>query len=47
VFLVAIIIIDLVPQYIFGQLSRMKVLATSCVLFALLVLAAASARWIF
>jgi len=45
VFLVAAILIDLVPQYIFGQLSRTKVLATGTVLFALLVIVLASARW--
>jgi hypothetical protein len=45
VFLVAIIIIDLVPQYLFGELSRMKVLVTGIVLFALLVVVVASARW--
>ena len=33
-------ILDLVPQYIFGELSRIKVLATGTVLFALLVIVA-------
>jgi hypothetical protein len=37
-------LIDLVPQYVFGQLSRTKVLATGSVLFALLVIVLASAR---
>jgi len=45
IFLVAAILIDLVPQYVFGELSRAKVLATGSVLFALLVIVAASARW--
>ena len=46
VFLIAIIIIDLVPQYVFGELTRVKVLATGIVLFALLVIVLSSARWI-
>jgi hypothetical protein len=46
VFLVAVIILDLVPQYIFGELTRVKVLATGTVLFALLVIVLSSARWI-
>jgi hypothetical protein len=46
VFLVAVIILDLIPQYVFGELSRSKVLATGIVLFALLVIVAASARWV-
>jgi hypothetical protein len=45
VFLAAIVMIDLVPQYVFGELSRAKVLATGSVIFALLVIIAASARW--
>ncbi len=45
VFLLAIIIIDLIPQYVFGELSRTKVLATGTVLFALLTIVLASARW--
>jgi hypothetical protein len=45
IFLVAAAIINLVPQYIFGELSRVKVLATGSVLFALFVIIAASARW--
>jgi hypothetical protein len=46
VFLIAAIVLSLVPQYIFGELSRTKVLATGTVLFALLVIVLASARWI-
>jgi hypothetical protein len=46
VFLVAIIILDLIPQYVFGELTRIKVLATGTVLFALLVIVLSSARWI-
>ena len=46
VFLVSAIMIDLVPQYAFGELSREKILATGSVLFALLVIVIASARWI-
>jgi hypothetical protein len=45
VFLVVAILIDLVPQYVFGELSREKVLATGTILFALLTIVAASARW--
>jgi hypothetical protein len=45
VFLVAAIFIDVVPHYIFGEMSRKKVLATSTVLFALLTIVLASARW--
>jgi len=46
VFLVAVIILDLVPQYVFGELTRIKVLVTGTVLFALLVIVLSSARWI-
>jgi hypothetical protein len=46
VFLVAAILINLVPQYAFGELSQIKVLATATVLFALLVIVCASARWV-
>ena len=46
IFLVSATMINLVPQYIFGELSREKVLATGSVLFALLVIVLASARWI-
>jgi hypothetical protein len=45
VFLVAVIILNLVPQYVFGELTRAKVLATGTVLFALLVIVLSSARW--
>lgn len=45
VFLAAAVLIDLVPQYMFGELSRTKVLATGTVLFSLLVIVLASARW--
>jgi len=45
VFLVAVILIDLVPQYVFGELTRAKVLATGSILFSLLTIVAASARW--
>ncbi len=47
VFLVAIIILDLVPQHIFGELTRVKVLATGTIIFSLLVIVLASARWTF
>jgi hypothetical protein len=46
IFLVAVIILDLVPQYVFGELTRVKALATGIVLFALLVIVISSARWI-
>jgi len=46
IFLVAVIILDLVPQHVFGELTRIKVLATGIVLFALLVIVLSSARWV-
>jgi hypothetical protein len=46
VFLLAVVLMDLVPQYIFGELSRRKALATGIVLFALLIIVLASARWV-
>jgi hypothetical protein len=46
IFLVAVIILSIIPQYVFGELSRTKVLATGSVLFALLVIVLSSARWI-
>jgi len=45
VFLIAVILLDLVPQYVFGELWRTKVLAVGTVLFSLLVIVLASARW--
>jgi hypothetical protein len=45
VFLIAVIILDVIPQYIFGELSRVKMLATGSVIFSLLVIVLASARW--
>jgi hypothetical protein len=45
VFLVAILLFDVLPQYIFGELSRAKVFVTASVLFSLLVIIIASARW--
>jgi hypothetical protein len=44
-FLGAIFVIDLIPQYLFGELSREKVLATVSVIFVLFVLVLGSARW--
>jgi hypothetical protein len=46
VFLIAAILMDLVPQYVFGELSHAKVLATGTVVFSLLVIVCASARWV-
>jgi hypothetical protein len=45
VFLASALLIDLVPQYVFGELTRAKVLATGSVIFSFLVIVAASARW--
>ncbi|HUC02170.1 MAG TPA: hypothetical protein VMA75_04725 [Candidatus Paceibacterota bacterium] len=45
VFLAAAVLIDVVPQYVFGELSRTKALATGTVLFSLLVIVLASAHW--
>lgn len=44
-FLGVIFIIDLVPQYLFGESSREKVLATLSVIFVLFVFVLGSARW--
>ena len=44
-FLAAIVIVDLVPQYLFGESSRSKVLVTTSVVFVLFVLVLGSARW--
>ncbi|HEY5221094.1 MAG TPA: hypothetical protein VIJ29_03040 [Candidatus Paceibacterota bacterium] len=46
IFLMAAILIDLVPQYVFGELTRAKALAAGSVIFSLLVIVAASARWV-
>jgi hypothetical protein len=46
IFLIAALFIDLVPHYVFGELSRRKAIATSIVVFTLLVIVLASARWI-
>jgi hypothetical protein len=46
IFLVAAILINLVPQYIFGESSRAKMLVTGSTLFVLLTIVAASARWV-
>lgn len=45
VFLGSIFVIDLIPQYIFGELSRTKILLTSSVIFVLFVLVLGSVRW--
>lgn len=45
VFLAVVVLIDLVPHYVFGGLSRTKALATGTVLFSLIVIVLASARW--
>jgi hypothetical protein len=45
VFLGAIFIIDLIPQYLFGQLSRQKIMVTLSILFILFVFVLGSARW--
>jgi hypothetical protein len=39
------VFIDLMPSYIFGDLSRTKTLVTSTTIFALLVIIISSARW--
>jgi hypothetical protein len=46
-FLVAVLLVDLVPEYLFGNLSRTKILAASTVIFALFVIVLGSARWGF
>ncbi|HVN26608.1 MAG TPA: hypothetical protein VMT99_03085 [Candidatus Paceibacterota bacterium] len=44
-FLGAIVVIDLVPQHLFGTLSRAKVLVTASIVFVLFVFILGSARW--
>lgn len=45
VFLFAAVIIDLLPEYFFGDLSREKVLTATSIVFAFLAVILASARW--
>jgi hypothetical protein len=45
VFLLSMILIDLLPSYIIGQLSRVKTLVTGSVIFILLTIIVSSARW--
>jgi len=45
VFLLSMVLIDLLPSYIFGQLSRVKTLVSSSAIFVLLTIIVASARW--
>lgn len=44
-FLLSMVLIDFLPSYIFGRLSQIKALVSSSVIFILLVIIAASARW--
>jgi hypothetical protein len=45
IFLASITIIDLLPRYIFKEISPSKIFTTSAVVFTLLVLLLSSARW--
>lgn len=45
VFLLGTLIIEFFPYYLFGNLSRSKLLTTTSVVFVLLVLVLGSARW--
>jgi len=45
VFLVVVLLIDLVPEHIFGGLSKTKTLMAASVIFALFVIVLGSARW--
>jgi hypothetical protein len=45
VFLLSMVVIDLLPSYIFGELSKTKTLVTSSAIFVLLAIIASSARW--
>ena len=45
VFLMAILLVDLVPEYLFTQLSTSKVLTAATVVFGLLVIVLGSIRW--
>ncbi len=47
IFLTVVVLLDLIPQHVFGELTRAKALATGTVLFSLLVIVLASARWAF
>lgn len=46
VFLLAVVLLDLLPQHVFGELTHVKVLATGTVLFSLFVIVLASAHWV-
>lgn len=45
VFLVAVLLIDLVPQYLVGMITRAKVFTAASVVFTLFVIVLGSARW--
>jgi hypothetical protein len=45
VFLVVVLLIDLIPEYLFGGLSRTKILTAGTVVFGLFVIVLGSARW--
>jgi hypothetical protein len=45
VFLIAILVIDFVPEYSLGGISRQKLLVTSSTIFIFLVVVLSSARW--
>lgn len=45
VFLVAVLLVELVPEYLFAGFSRTKMLATAMTVFTLFVIVMSSARW--
>lgn len=45
IFLAGVVLIDFIPEYLSGNLSLTKIRATSVVIFSLLTIVLASARW--
>jgi hypothetical protein len=45
VFLIAVLLTDLIPEYLFGGLSRAKILTATTVTFGLFVIVLGSGRW--
>jgi hypothetical protein len=45
IFLIAVVVIDFIPEYYFGGISRQKLLTAGTAIFALLVVALTSVQW--
>lgn len=45
VLIIVVFFVDLIPQYLFGEMNRVKLLTTSSVVFGLLAIVLSSARW--